>query len=82
MTKSIISKSHLQRWLNEELQKLPECEKCKFGGVTTLQGVDLDGCNWSASISLNAAEVPKEIYEPAALFVIQEARKKFNIAID
>lgn len=82
MTKRIISKLQLQLWLTEELQKLHECEKCRFGGITPLQEVDSKGCNWSASISLNAAEVSKEIYEPAALFVIQEARKKFNIAID
>lgn len=69
MTKRIISKLQLQHWLTEELQKLPECEKCKFGGITPLQEVDSEGCNWSTSISLNATEVPKEIYEPAALFV-------------
>lgn len=82
MKRRIISKFQLQLWLTEELQKLPEYKKCKFGGIAPLQEVDSDGCNWSASITLNAAEVPKEIYEPAALFVIQEARKKFNIAID
>ena len=80
MTREYISKESLQNWLTSEVQKLDGCETCKFGGVIGLAELDSDGCNWSETISLSMAKVPREIYEPASLHIIQVAREKYNVS--
>jgi hypothetical protein len=79
MSRSVISREELQKWLTTEIRKFEGCEECSFGGIMPLRQPDEFGCNWSDDIILRMTGVPPEIYRPAFKSIVAEARRKFNI---
>jgi hypothetical protein len=79
MHKKLLTSNALQEWLTEQIQKIEGCQNCKFGGIIKLADLDENGCNWSDTITISTGGTPREIYEPAALYVIKNAKAQFNL---
>lgn len=76
MKRTFITKKELLNWLTTEIQKEDDCETCEFKGITGLQEVDEEGCNWSDTLYLNQSGIPDSIVRK----VVRTARARFNIS--
>ena len=72
------SRKEIATWITAELQKVKTCEECTVNSVMPLRQPDRDGCNWSDSIVVRAG--PEADYEPHLRRIVQEARRRFNVA--
>ena len=62
------------------MQSCEGCENVTVLGVTSLDGPDTTGCNWSFTLVLDTAGVPAEVYSLAYAQVIAMARSSWNLA--
>ncbi len=61
------------------MQSCEGCENVGVVGVMPLVGRDVDGCNWSFTLVLDAAGVAPEVYGLAYAQVIAMARSSWNL---
>ena len=62
------------------IQSCEGCEQVAVIGITRLDALDTDGCNWSSSVVLDPAGVPPEVYAIAYASVVAIARASWNLS--
>jgi hypothetical protein len=79
MERILVTKDELVELLNKELSKREDSEGYSFtSGILRLQDKDKNGCNWSGG-TLRGSGVPTKPMEPAAVHIVAEAKKKYNL---
>ena len=66
--------------LSALIQSCEGCEHVAVIGITRLDALDTDGCNWSSSVVLDPAGVPPEVYAIAYASVVAIARASWNLS--
>ncbi len=78
MKRKIISIKKLAAWCTKEIRRFDGCENIELN-VQELQEPDLEGLNWCISDYIRATDVPPEVWKPALITVLTEAREQFDI---
>ena len=73
-----MSEKELLAFLNSELKKTGQGDKCYFESLTRLRVDDRDGCNWAYANIKNIAESGNTC-PPDAEKIVSWAREKFNL---
>lgn len=80
MARKLLTREELAEWMTAQLRKVEDCEECSVGPVNLLQQPDTDGCNWSDSLVVQSAGVPREHFGPHVAQIGAMAKAMFNIA--
>jgi hypothetical protein len=75
-----VSVDELLRVLTTHMRMHEQCPGVRVIGVTRLDALDTDGCNWSSSVVLDPAGVAPEIYSVVYADVVKHARERYNLA--
>ena len=75
-----VSEAELLRVLTAAMRMREECAAMSVVGITRLDALDTDGCNWSSSVVLETAGVAPEVYAVVYADVVKQARERYNLA--